>query len=462
METDDFSKIQMSVFTFFEIKVKKSALFKAKLKVEKKELDLEKCKDKDKPKKEAELKQLNSELKAQRKEALKSEIPDWLTECCDKAKSVDKPMFKVSHATKFTNGLIEYGGIYREPSTGSSDYLTTEALQNSYFDITNSNGNLITHARFLMAKLDDDSVYEKLEKADDSWLFEFTKSKKQVKQWSEGLSLWVDEVNLRDASGLKQNYFYLPDGSYHLTAPLFATSLCQGVYERIRPTKFGKENISLRKARKNKQYDERILVEYPQLAIMRFGGTQPQNITAGNFERHGEAFLLRCTPPTWESNLEPPSELISLFHGDFDRRAWMIAKNLQTYLVRLEKAKSNKRIRDHVTQTVYQLIDTLLGYVAEIHNLKDQAGWSENAEKLKQSHKLWLDPYRDDNAFQTQRKSGEWQAEVCKDFGLWLNKKLEHKKMVFGKIESSHWAKLLKRQLREFERDLKREKEASV
>jgi len=461
MKVESFSIIKMSMFGFFETKIKKSLLFKVKEKVDKKKQDVEKISGNDKAKKEGELKLLQIALKKQRQDSLASEIPNYLTECAAKAKSVDKPMFKVTHPVKFTHGLISYGGVYVKPfSQNINGCLTTESLQSSYYDITNSNGNLITHARFLMLNLDGETVYNKLNNADDSWLFEFSANKEQVMEWAEGLSLWVAATeDIQDASRLKQNYFPVSDGSYHITAPLFSSSICQAIYNRVRFSTFSQENKRLRIAKKNNKYAEGVLVEYPNFAVMKFGGTQPQNISAGNFERHGEAFLLPCSPPHWQSNLTPPTKKTSLYEDEFDRRAWRLAKELQGYLSKLQEKKGNMEIRNHVAKLVYQIIDTLLGYVAEIHSLEDQAGWSESDCKLKESHKIFLDLHRKDESFQLYRDSGEWQNQVCKDFGLWLNKKIERKTMVFAKIESSHWAKLLKRQLREFERDIKRAKE---
>lgn len=460
MEVDGFSKVKMSIFGFFETKIKKSDLYKIKDKVNKKQQEVNKCADKDRAKKEAELLSLQKELKQQRYDSLLSEIPNYLTECAEKAVSVDKPMFKVTHPVKFTHGLIPYGGIYAKPLSQNSDrYLTTESLGNDYYDIINSNGNLITHARFLMLNLDGDTVYSKLDQQQDAWLLEFTKNNKQAKEWGEGLRFWVAETeNIKNASRLKQNYFPLEDHGYHLTAPLFSSSMCQNIYEKIRFSTFSQENKQLRTAKKNNKYADGVLVEYPNFAVMNFGGTQPQNISTGNFERHGEAFLLPCSPPQWKSSIQPPMSQKSLYEGEFDRRAWRLAKELQFYLSERKKKKSNMKIRNHVTQLVYQIIDTLFDYVSEIHSIENTGGWSKAGCKLKESHKLWLDIHQEDETFQIYRESGEWQQEVCKDFGLWLNKKLENKTMVFAKIESSHWAKLLKRQLREFENDLKHAK----
>lgn len=464
MKKDHSSAVKTSLFDFFETKIKKSDLFKMKDKVDKKQQEVNKSSDKDRVKKEAELAQLQIALKEQREQALISEIPDFLTECSEKAVSVNKPMFKVTHPVKFTHGLVGYGGVYVKSNSSSSNrYLTTETLKSSYYDIINSNGNLITHGRFLMLKIDGETVYDKLKNSDVAWLSEFSTDEEQVKEWEKGLKYWVAETeDIQDVSRLKQNYFPIPDKNYHITVPLFSSPLCQSIYEKVRFSTFSQENKQLRKAKKSGLYAEGTLVEFPNYAVMNFGGTQPQNISVGNFERHGEAFLLPCSPPKWTSSLKPPKTQYSLYDDEFDRRAWKIAKEIQLYLLKLQEQKGNMEIRNHVAQLVYQIIDVLLDYAAEIHNLENQAGWSEESCKLKESHKLWLDLHREDERFQQYRESGEWQKEVCKDFGRWLNKKLEHKKMVFAKIESSHWAKLLQRQLREFERDIKQVKEVSL
>ena len=444
----DFSQIQQSVLSFFETKVAESALFKIRVKVEKKRLEVEKSADKDKSKKEIQLKDLEEEQLGERREALKTIIPDWLTKCADKAVSVGKPMLKASHPAKFAHGVIPYSGIYEESTGAKSNYLITASLNSRYFDVVMSNGNLITHGRFLMLQIDDNTVYEKLEANDDAWLHEFSKNEDQVEAWASGLKNWLDTNPQRvKTSRLKQNFFPV-DGGYHLLSPLFSSVLCQKIYER---TRYEKGNAQRKKARKNGKYADGETFDLLNMAVMNFGGSQPQNISVGNFERRGEAYLLPCTPPSWVSNFQLPINNSSLYEGEFDRRAWRLAKELQRYLVKLDKQRSNKAIRDQVKRSVDEIIDVLLNYVAQVQNLESKTGWTKEAEKLKPSHKLWLDPYRSGQAFQDLRRAGDWQGEVCRDFGNWLNKKLEHKTMVFEKIESSFWAKRLKAQLREFE-----------
>lgn len=447
----DFSQVQQSVLLFFETKVQKSDLFKIRDKVDKKAIEVDKSADKDKPKKEVQLKELLMEQRDTRKEALRTVIPEWLTECADKAVSVGKPMLKASHPAKFSHGVIPFSGIYAESTGEKSSYITTVSLSSRYFDVVMSNGNLITHGRFLMSPVDEKTVYEKLEANDDAWLYEFSKNEDQVATWASGLKNWLDTHPQHiQTSRLKQNFFPTDDG-YHLLSPLFSSVLCQKIYEKSR---YDKDNARRKKARKNGKYAEGETFDLLNTAIMNFGGSQPQNISVGNFERRGEAYLLSCTPPNWVSNFQLPINASSLYEGEFDRRAWRLAKGLQRYLVELHKQRSNKAIRDQVKRSVDEIIDVLLNYVAQVQNLENNIGWTSEAEKLKASHKLWLDPHRSEQSFQNLRRAGDWQDEVCHDFGQWLNKKLEHKTMVFEKIESRFWAKRLKAQLREFERGL--------
>ena len=65
-------------------------------------------------------------------------------------------------------------------------------------------------------------------------------------------------------------------------------------------------------------------------------------------------------------------------------------------------------------------------------------GWSKNSA-LKEAHQLWLDPYREDEEFQKKRNKKEWYYEIENDFSMWLNKQLEHKKMIPGNQLQRLW-----------------------
>jgi len=465
--TCNHDECRQAILTFFETKVKKSSLFKAKEKVLNKEKDLTKpTTEKNRLKLKVAFNELVDKYQKQVVDSLENEIPEFITEVSEKAQELDKggllkniPTLKVTHPTKFTSGEISAGGIFFKPKNNDgSDYLSTDSLKSSYYDLSHQNGALITYTRFLMVDLGGATIYDKLEQLDDSWLFSITPDKEKIGEWFQGLKLWVQDVELKDAYGLKQIYWPLGDGSYYMLAPLFSSSLYQSIHERLLSSKFGDINDLARKAKKNNKYIENTLVEYPNLAITKFGGAQPQNITVGNFERQGKALLLPCSPPVWKSSLNPPVKSKSLFEGEFDYRVRQQIKELKEYLKKVAKKDSNFRIRTRVSYLVNHIIGTLFSYVVEIQNLSEHIGWSEKSADLPEHHKLWLDPFRKGESFVLSRGKDEWKAAICRDFGLWLNKKMETKKMTFTKYESDHWALMLEPQLKEFERDL----EASV
>jgi CRISPR-associated protein Csy1 len=77
-----------------------------------------------------------------------------------------------------------------------------------------------------------------------------------------------------------------------------------------------------------------------------------------------------------------------------------------------------------------EIIDEVLGYAANIQNINP--GWSNtNDIKLKLEHQYFLDPYRDNDAFQMARKASDWHAVICKDFAQWLNRLLIGKEKQF-------------------------------
>lgn len=91
------------------------------------------------------------------------------------------------------------------------------------------------------------------------------------------------------------------DASFHLLAPLYATSLAHRVYQTVQDDRFSEEAAVARIAKKEGKYSARPVREYPQLAIQKLGGTKPQNISQLNSERRGENLLFASLPPAWRS-----------------------------------------------------------------------------------------------------------------------------------------------------------------
>ena len=69
------------------------------------------------------------------------------------------------------------------------------------------------------------------------------------------------------------------DASYHLLAPLYASSLAHKVFEILQNDRFSDEAKGARAARKDGLYSERPAREYPHLAVQQMGGTKPVSYT---------------------------------------------------------------------------------------------------------------------------------------------------------------------------------------
>ena len=359
-----------------------------------------------------------------------------------------------THVAKLTHSSIKGGSsIYFDRRDEHPEYLTTSALRNKPIDVSQTDNKYAPIGKFLKLKSGLETVANKLIKSDISDFRVFAKDEEQLKKWQQGFLNAFGDEQPASHSLAKQVYFPIADG-YHLISPLASSSLDQIVFEKIDEVKFGETSKGIRRQKRENKYASGPAIYYPDLAVIKVTASNHGNASPLNGERGGRRYLFSTKTPQWKTRLSPPVNQKDMFYGEFDSRAWRSARSLQKYLLAFQDRKSNKRIRDNVKKSVNHIIDTLFNYAVEIQNMVDEAGWSERAVTLKKAHGLWLDPYRKDEQFQQTRRRGDWQAEVCYDFGIWLNQKLRHKKMTFEKLEAKSWANILKKRLREFERDL--------
>lgn len=356
-----------------------------------------------------------------------------------------------THIAKLTHSSIEgASSIYFDKQEESSCYLTTTSLVAKEVDVSQTSNEFAPIGKLLKLQNNDGMLGDRLSHDNVSDLKALAKDEAQLESWRQGFLTCFKEKSLSSHSLAKQLYFPISSG-YHLLSPLASSSLDQAIFLLF---KYDEKSIEIGKQRWAKKYHPEINISYPDIAVLKVTASNHGNASPLNGVRGGKRYLFPSMPPYWKSRLKPPIHQESLFYGEFDYRAGQSAKNLQKYLLALRDQKGNKEIRDHIKKYVNEIIDTLFYYVAEIQGLVNQSDWNKPATKLKEAHQLWLDPYRKDEIFQQKRKSGDWQEQVCNDFGRWLNIRLEHEKMKFSKIESKSWAKLLMAKLREFERDL--------
>ena len=213
----------------------------------------------------------------------------------------------------------------------------------------------------------------------------------------------------------RQLYFPLEDGTYHLLAPLFPTSLIHRLQRTLRNDRFGDEAKTAREARRDGKDWPHGYREYPDMAIQKFGGTKPQNISQLNSERYGENWLLASMPPQWQSaQVRLPLGVSSVFDRAFgaQRRVRELTGALRDFLQNTKH--NNVHIRRKRAAMVAAICDELLQYAASLQAL--EPGWTERDDcLLHPAERRWLDPQH------PQVAVPDWQEQVSLRFGNWLN-----------------------------------------
>lgn len=403
------------------------------------------------------------ELAALKRDAIDTEIKQWIDLTRKKKIDIGKRIIKATHVLKFTHGSSDSAGLMLDSKSDDLLLSTSSFKRSLVLDLAHNNGALITISRFLNLSLNGEKIIDLILKNRFDFFQPFSLNSSTLKDWSDGFEALVEEREIRTVDKAKQTYFPIDyairNTQYHLVAPLFASSLANEIDSTITDLKYGKKQKEVRdcmKVAKNdiQMYHESECVKFPNLAVQNFDGKHPQNISMLNANRGGKLFLFSSQPPTWKNQLKPPAYKKSLFDERFfHQNIKEDIDYLRDYLLRFERIDlsiKNPERRKWIDRWLANIIDELLFFVGSIQSLP--SGWSAVKDiKLKPVHQYLLDPYRKDIAFQSARNATDWQTVVCNDFASWLNRRLIGKEKQFTP-QSEHrrmWVSLLEQPLRE-------------
>ncbi|QPT14016.1 type I-F CRISPR-associated protein Csy1 [Serratia rubidaea] len=382
------------------------------------------------------------------------EVRNWLTDAAKKSWQIKF----ATHAPKYSHGDSKSCGILsKSVCLENQNYMSSVCINNPVVDAI-GNAAVFDVVKLLLQKIDGMALIDFLEKDDSSVFRAFSNDEDLVHEWMSCFKNMLRNDELKSHFLSKQLYFPIGDNQYHLLSPLFSSSLAQALHQRLAQARFSEQAKAISAAVRAGKWHAETRVMYPNLAVQSMGGTKPQNISYLNSTRGGRNWLLNCAAPQWLTQSKPPLKHTSIFYrsSEFSAIARDAVRQLRAYLLSVQPRDSTMEIRQRRAAGVDEVIDMLFSYAAGLQNLEAQAGWSAEAEcRLKRSQQLWLDPLRGrvDPDFRAEREAGDWQREIALDFGVWLNRQLEHEQMLFSEVERREWstAPLFKQRLREFE-----------
>ena len=248
---------------------------------------------------------------------------------------------------------------------------------------------------------------------------------------------------------LKQIYWLIDedpadDAAYLLFTPLYSSVLAHRLYRQINEDRFGESAKQARQARRDGVAHSHGFRDYPDIAIQKIGGSNPQNVSQLNAERgSGRNYLLASLPPIWNTANRRPLLRTNSAWRIFARRPGVRRQieALQTLLA--DNPPANVRVRRRRDDIVTALIDELIRFTGETNEL--EPGWSATADCwLDEAQIYWLDAARGalDEDFAARRAESDWPRRVRDQFAQWLNTQL----MAFpvADPEHEHWSDQLK------------------
>nr|WP_243881873.1 type I-F CRISPR-associated protein Csy1 [Shewanella algae] len=214
------------------------------------------------------------------------------------------------------------------------------------------------------------------------------------------------------SSKIKQVYFPVAEGEYHLLSLLTHSGHLFELRKRLDAMRFGELVKEARECKKANRFHPEGYQEIFGLTTIGFGGTKPQNISVLNNQNAGKAHLLPSIPP----NLTPRE--IRLPKTDFFKEcftAWQ-AKEVLEALHRLFKADYNNiNIRDGRDYRIQQYVDLVIEKMWQVR-LFLTGHQGDLPSELPLEQKIWLYP-----EFESQREQeNEWLDKITRQIARGL------------------------------------------
>lgn len=381
---------------------------------------------------EKENKELNKAKSQEDKDKIENKIRKLIAEhqreaFLAKAAKEAKYINFATHIPKFTHSSASgASSICFQQRTVPHDFIVnTDAIKGITVDVGVNNSTGLYISSFLSNSFEGETLIEMVSRRAPELAHAMSDDIDLANEWMDKFSKIKEPLFPSSDNLMKQVYFPLKDGSYHLVSPVFPTSLVHEVHETVKSKRFSDTAAAARKARKDNLMHETGYMDFYDLAYVYYGGAQPQNVSQLNSSRRGAGVLFASVPPNWRSKSLSSVNSESVFHNRFAYRPFV--KELLNEIHELAKSNYNNF---HIREGVKNLVKAMSYELADLsyEMLELPAGWSKNPEcRLNYYEKLWLDPFSDAEGSREAYLSGKWCGEVAKRFARWLTKQIKDK-----------------------------------
>lgn len=343
-------------------------------------------------------------------------LGEWLP---DAAKRVGQ-LSMVSHPSKFSHPSAKTSSVIAQAKYANDGYLRSGNVDYP-LDVF-GNAAAMDVFKFLSVDLGNgQTVLDAFEKQDID-LKEFIQHSSLDFDTLRSAFLVIKETDtsVKTDHLVKQVYFPIEHGDYHLLSLLTPSGLMTKLKQNIDAIRFSDETKQAKERRKKNESDDVGYADIYDLTVTAYGGTQPQNVSVLNSQNAGRAYLLASYPPQLEKRTIrlPKTDFFAQclyrnkFTDDFDTLKKLVGSNSHE----AEHAVNNQYTRKKIKRTIQVIIEEILFIAFSIR--KNKQGWTEvnNDNKLPLEQRIWLD----DLNLEKRDLDDDWRFEIARKIGKWI------------------------------------------
>lgn len=298
---------------------------------------------------------------------------------------------QISHSAKYIHSDTKTSNVILAQNQKKGLLLETTDTKN--LDVC-GNAAFLNGYKFLSLKDTNGKKLQQYIEEDDYTPFNFIECSPDVKrQWYELFKQikHFDEHKVVDKFA-KQILFPLGNNNYITLVPLFPTALYNDLYSYISNIKHGEVCREARTKKRNNQPSDDPCMDIYNLAVIKIGGSNPQNISSFNSQRAGQVFLLDSAAPKLRfKSIYIRKAIKNIFeHRYMDLVVKGTVKSLNEFNEKIGTYKKNYSIRQAQKHFIGKAYHDVCNYLEYIRSQQEE-GWTDDYEKLKLEHKTLID-----------------------------------------------------------------------